>query len=386
MHQKIRGASGNQNIQLVVETSTHTIQRRANHDHEKFEIFAFDNGWDDDSEIRKRITNSVDKLFDISEMNDDDAANLIICQNVDILINLNGYFGNLRNGIFARRACEIQVNYLGFPGTLGMSYIDYIIADHCVIQDYEEQFYEEKVIYLPNSYQPTDNCRKFSDLKLNRSDAGLPNSDFIFCCFNNNYKIAPDNFDVWMKILEAVPNSVLWLLEDNPFATKNLGDEAEKRGISRNRLIAASRVPHEDHLARHKLADLFLDTLPYNAHTTASDALWAGLPVLTRVGSTFPGRVAASLLHALDMPELITNDDDAYINTAIALANDPERLATIKARLDQNKKTSSLFDTASYTQHLEAAFSAIYARHRNGETPSGFSLRNPEPTHQGTKV
>ena len=220
---------------------------------------------------------------------------------------MNGYTTDSRPGIFALRAAPIQVNYLGYPGTMAADYMDYLIADPILIPAEHRQDYTEKVVYLPDSYQPNDSKRAISNRAFTRAELGLPADGFVFCCFNNNYKITPDVFDCWMRILERVPGSVLWLLEDNPTAAANLRREAEQRGVAPERLVFGSRLPLSEHLARHRLADLFLDTLPYNAHTTASDALWTGLPVLTQLGDTFAGRVAASLLTAIGLPELITS-------------------------------------------------------------------------------
>jgi predicted O-linked N-acetylglucosamine transferase (SPINDLY family) len=229
--------------------------------------------------------------------------------------------------------------------------------------------YSEKIVYLPNSYQANDARRSISDRIFTKAECGLPSTGFIFCCFNNNYKVTPQTLDRWIRILNSVPGSVLWLLEDNAAAVANLGKEAAVRGIDPARLVFAERMPHPDHLARHRLADLFLDTLPYNAHTTASDALWAGLPVLTQIGETFAGRVAASLLNALHLPELITSGPQEYERQAIDLATNPEKLRAIKSKLDQNRLTAPLFDTRLFTRHLEAAYIAMYERHQAGLAP-----------------
>src|SRR5215475_9552329 len=283
-----------------------------NHDHRKFDIYAFDNGWDDKSEIRQRINASVPNIIDISRLSDLSARDLIGDNQIDILVNLNGYFGRSRTGVFAQRAAPIQVNYLGFPGTLGATYMDYIIADEHVIPENNKVFYNEKVVYLPNSYQANDQKKKISSRVFSRAECGLPKMGFVFCCFNNSYKITPDIFDCWVRILKRVEGSVLWLLESNVTAAQNLRMEAKGRGINPERLVFAKHFPLPDHLARLALADLCLDTLPYNAHTTASDALWVGLPLLTQIGETFAGRVGSSLLNAIDMPELVTTTEQAY--------------------------------------------------------------------------
>jgi len=335
------------------------------HNREKFEVIGLDNGWDDGSEFRNRVLNSLDKVINISCMNDLEVVNLITNENIDILINLNCFFGQQRNTVFSYKPAPIQVNYLGFPGSLGTEYMDYIIADKVVITSTSMKHYSEKIVFLPDSYQANDRDRFVSEKVFQRKDLGLPQSGFIFCCFNNSYKITPTTFDGWMRILHSVENSVLWLLEDNPFATVNLKKQAQIRGISPSRLIFAKRINTAEHLARQKVADLFLDTLPYNAHTTASDALWSGLPLLTRKGSSFAGRVAASLLIALDMTELITETQKEYEATAIDLANNPHKLKFIKDKLMINKFSKPLFNTSRFAQNIEAAYLQMYHRYQN---------------------
>ena len=261
------------------------------------------------------------------------------------------------------------MNYLGFPGTIGIEYMDYIIADKVVIPDESRIHYVEKIAYLPNSYQANDDKRKISDRQFSRTELGLPENVFVFACFNNNYKITPATFDSWMRILSLVQGSVLWLLADNPIAKENLIKEAIDRGIDFSRLIFAERLPISEHLARHDLADLFLDTLPYNAHTTASDALWAGLPVLTLMGHTFPGRVAASLLSSVGLDELITYTKDEYESLAIELAKNPQKLADIKLKLANNRLTTPLFDTPLFTKNIEFAYIKMYEKYKAGMKP-----------------
>jgi len=293
---------------------------------------------------------------------------------VDIAVDLKGFTKDCRPGIFAERTAPIQVNYLVFPGTTGAPYMDYLIADHTLIPEASQLHYSEKIVYLPNSYQINDSKRFTSPRHYTRAEEGLPERGFVYCCFNNNYKITPDVFDIWMRILAQVEGSVLWLLEDNPWAARNLRDEAELRGISAERLIFAKRLPLAEHLARHSLADLFLDTLPCNAHTTASDALWTGLPVLTRMGETFASRVAASLSRAIDLPELVTTTEAAYESLAVELALDVERYREIRKRLRQNRLISPLFDFPSVTKHLEAAYSAMYERYQEGLPPDHIHI------------
>lgn len=344
------------------------------HDKTRFEVFGFDNGFDDGGPTRARLAKAFDRLIDIAAMTDDEAARAIADAGIDILVNLNGYFGYARNGVFAKRPASIQVNYLGFPGTLGADTIDYILADRWVIPETDHRHYREKVATLPDSYQPNDSHRRITDATPTRSDAGLPDDAFVFCSFNNNYKLTPAMFDRWMRILQAVGGSVLWLLEGNDAVARNLRREAAVRGVSSERIVFAPRIPPDRHMPRHRLADLCLDTLPYNAHTTASDALWAGLPVLTCAGTTFPGRVAASLLSAVGLPELITTSLDDYERLAIELAREPTRLADLKAKLARNLKTTALFDTERYRRHIEAAFEAMVRRHRDGERPESFAV------------
>ena len=267
--------------------------------------------------------------------------------------------------VLARRCAPIQVNDLGFPGTLGADYIDYIIADQCVIPENHKEFFTEKVVYLPHCYQANDDQKKIGTYNFTRAELGLPEEAFVFCCFNNNYKIVPNVFECWMRILKQIKGSVLWLIEDNTAAASNLRKEAVARGIGAERLVFARRMPLSDHLARHRLGDLFLDTLPYNAHTTGSDALWAGLPVLAQIGDTFAGRVAASLLRAIDLPELITRTKEEYERLAIELATHPTKLEAIKEKL-ANWLTTPLFNTQTFTRHIESAYTVRHDRYQAG--------------------
>jgi predicted O-linked N-acetylglucosamine transferase (SPINDLY family) len=302
-------------------------------------------------------------------MSDLDIAKLSRSLKIDIAVDLKGYTQDLRMGIFAERAAPIQVSYLGYPGTLGADYMDYIVADKTLIPKDSQKYYSEKIIYLPRSYQVNDSKRKISKKLFTKVELGLPERGFVFCCFNNNYKILPSIFDSWMRILHMVKGSVLWLLAGNPTATINLCSEAEKRGIDPSRLIFAKRMKLEEHLARHQLADLFIDTLPYNAHTTTSDALWAGLPVLTLIGKSFASRVGASLLNAMSLPELITLTQSQYELKAIELANNPLMLAEIKEKVKLNRLTSSLFNAQLFARHIESAYEEIYKRYITGKKP-----------------
>ena len=329
------------------------------HDKDQFEIFAFDNGWSDRSPRRARIEQAFDHFIDISRLPDREAAELIHAHQIDILINLNGFFGRERNKVFAQRPSPVQVNYLGFPGTMGAPYMDYLIADETVIPPSSQAHYTEKVVYLPGCYQPNDAQRAISARTFTRQELGLPPEGFVFCCFNNNYKITPTTFDVWMRILQRVPGSVLWLLQDSPESAANLQREAAQRGVDAQRLVFALRMPNDEHLARHAMADLFLDTWPYNAHTTASDALWAGLPLLTLQGNTFPGRVASSLLNAVHCEDMVCATVDAYEAQAIHLATHPDALAHARQTLVSGKKSGSLYDAELFTRHLEQALKTM---------------------------
>lgn len=339
------------------------------HDRSVFDIHAFDNGHDDGSDTRRRILGAVHGLVGIRGLNDAQAASAIRDSGIDILVNLNGYFGDDRTQVFAQRPAPVQVNYLGFPGTLGASYMDYIVADPIVIPESARKFFTEKVVHLPDCYQANDRTRAIADRAFTRAELGLPADGFVFCCFNNNYKITPETFGGWMRILGRVPGSVLWLIEDNATASANLKTEAAANGIDPQRLVFAARMEPHDHLARHRCADLFLDTLPYNAHTTASDALWAGLPLLTCTGGTFAGRVAASLLKNIGLPELIASSREDYERLAVELATQPEKLAALRQTLADNRLTTPLFDTARFTRHLEQAYRAMHARRKAGQSP-----------------
>jgi predicted O-linked N-acetylglucosamine transferase (SPINDLY family) len=339
------------------------------HDKSKFEITAVSIGSDDNSEMRRRLYGSFEQFIDARTFSDDRIASKIKKLEIDLLVDLKGFTQDARTGIFARRPAPVQVNYLGYPGTMGADYIDYLIADQIVIPESHQANYTEKVVYLPNSYQVNDPTRLISNNAFSREELGLPERGVVFCCFNNNYKITPEVFDCWMRILKHTEGSVLWLLEDNDRAAENLRREAMARGVGAERLVFAKRVPLADHLARHRLADLFLDTLPYNAHTTASDALWAGLPVLTQIGETFAGRVAASLLNAVGLREMIAQTQEEYRNAAIELASKPEKLAAIRTELGQNRLTNPLFDTQLFTRHIENAYQAMYARYQKGLPP-----------------
>ena len=334
------------------------------HDKSQVELFGFSFGPIVNDEMRQRLLKSFDQFFEVGRKSDVEVAKLSRDLNIDIAIDLKGFTQDSRTGIFSHRAAPIQVNYLGYPSTMGTDYIDYIIADETLIPLKSQSCYSEKVVYLPNSYQVNDRKRLISEKQFTKQDLGLPENSFVFCCFNNNFKILPTTFASWMRILKAVEGSVLWLLQDNSLAVSNLKKEAQKQGVDAQRLIFADRVTLPEHLARHRQADLFLDTLPCNAHTTASDALWVGLPVLTLIGSSFAGRVAASLLSAIGLPELITYTQEEYEALAIELALHPKKLADIQLKLAKNRLTAPLFDTPLFTKNLEAAYLRMYQQYQ----------------------
>ena len=340
------------------------------HDRSRVEVVAFDNGWDDGSERRRRIEAAVDELVPIRRLPHLAAAQAVRERGIDILVNLNGHFGLARSHLFALKPAPVQVSYLGFPGTIGAPYIDYLVADHTVIPEAQRAHYVEKIAYLPDCYQPNDATRQIADTPARRSDIGLPDTGFVFCCMNNVYKIVPALFDVWMRVLRQVPGSVLMLYSDTPETQHNLRREAEARGVAGERLHFAGPLPHEQHLARLRLADLFLDTWPYNAHTTGSDALWAGLPVLTCAGDTFPSRVGASLLQTAGLPELVTHRLADYEALAVTLATHPQQLSALRARLATRLPRTPLCDMPRYTRNLEGLYQAMADRARAGLAPA----------------
>jgi len=344
------------------------------HDRTQFEIIALDAGYSDATPMRARLEKAFDRWIPITDLSDEDAAEVIRDAKIDILVNLNGYFGDARMGIFARRAAPIQVNYLGFPATLGAPYIDYIIADAVVIPENEQRFYDEQVVYLPDSYQANDDRGRDMTAAPSRAEAGLPQNGFVFCNFNNAYKLTPSTFDSWMRILKQVDGSVLWLLESAPPYADNLRREAQRRGVAAERLIFAPELPLEQHLARLPLADLFLDGLPYNAHTTASDALWAGVPLVTCKGTTFPGRVAASLLLAAGLPDLITDNAADFEALAVRLGRAPAEVKALRDRLAASKSSCPLFDTDRFRANIEKAYRIMWKRWLAGEKPASFEV------------
>ena len=339
------------------------------HDKSSFELIAFSFGPDFQDEWRKRALLSFDEFIDVSFKSDQEVSLISREMEIDIAVDLKGYTQDCRPGIFAKTAAPIQVSYLGYPGTMAVHYMDYLIADQMLIPEESQQYYSEKIVYMPDSYQVNVSQRSFSEILLSRADLGLPKKGFVFCSFNNAYKIAPLTFTIWMQILKAVDGSVLWLLISNDETAKNLIKEAEKLGIIKSRLVFAKYVHVEEHLNRIKYADLFLDNLPYNAHTTSSDALRMGLPVLTCLGKSFASRVAASLLSAVGLPELISTSQEEYEALAIELATNPKQLKAIKDKLVKNLPSAPLYDTPLFTKHLESAYKTMYKKYHEGLEP-----------------
>jgi protein O-GlcNAc transferase len=346
------------------------------HDRSRFEVIGISMSPDDGSEIRTRLIKAFDRFHDVRTTTDDEVAKLIGEMPVDIVIDRSGYTSNTRSGIFARRPAPIQVNYIGFPGTLGADWYDYVIADRIVLPFDQQPFFSERIVHLPVSYLVQDSSQAISNVTPRRQEAGLPENGFVFCCFNKNDKITRSMFEIWMRLLRRVEGSVLWLLRTNPSAEENLRKAAAERGVDSARLVFAERVKRDAHLARHRLADLFLDTLPYNAHTTASDALWTGLPLITCLGECFAGRVAASLLEAVGLSELVTNSLEEYESLSLQLAVDPDRLRTVRAKLDNNRSTYGLFDAEAYRRNIESAYTTMWEMWQRGESPRSFSVAN----------
>ncbi len=326
-----------------------------NHNKSKFEIYAFSFGPEDD-EMTEEIKKYFTKFIDIRKKSDEEVLKLCQKFGIDIAIDLCGYTAWNRAEIFSKRLAPIQINYLGYPGTMGSKLIDYIIADEIVIPEKYKNNYLEKVIYLPNSYQPNVKNKKISSNNFKREDFGLPSESFVFCNFNSSHKINPKIFDIWMKILKEVPNSVLWLLKSNSLASENLWKEAKKRNIEENKIIFAEYMSNDQHLERIKLADLFLDTFPYNAHTTASDAIRMGIPIITLMGKSFASRVSSSILNQVNLSELVTTNKDDLKNLAINLAKDKKKLKKVKDSLKNSLSKSALFDSVKYTGDLENIF------------------------------
>jgi len=328
------------------------------HDRSRFEVWAFAFGPDDNSPMRHRLVKAFDRFEDVRRLSDLEIAQLLKTREIDIAVDLNGHTHEARPGIFSHRPAPVEVNYLVYPGTTGANYMDYILADRTVLPLDQQPFFSEKIVHLPDCYQANDATRPVPPAP-SRAQAGLPESGFVFCCFNNGWKITAALFDIWMRLLQQIPGSMLWLLESP--ARDNLRAAAVARGVDASRLVFAPRLPPDQHLARHRLADLFLDTLPYNAHTTCSDALWAGLPVVTCCGKAFQSRVAASLLKAIDLPELVTTRLGDYEAKALELATNPALLQATREKLQRNRLTTPLYDSARFAKNIEAAYEAMLA-------------------------
>ena len=348
------------------------------HDRTRFELTAFSLGPDVRDELRTRVEAAFDRFLQVDERSDREVAALARRLEIGIAVDLGGCTRDARPGIVALRAAPIQLGYLGYLGTLGSPLIDYLLADPVLVPSEMREHYSEKIAYLP-TYQVNDSKRPVAERTLARTELGLPPTAFVFCCFNSTYKITPETFDSWMRILQATPGSVLFLLGSSPAAERNLHREAERRGIAPGRMMFGPSLPFADYLARYRSADLFLDTLPYNAGTTASDALWAGLPVLTLPGASFSSRMAASVLTAAGLPELIAESRADYESRAVALARNGERLAALKRKLATTRSHCALFDTASFTRNLESLYQQMYERHLAGLPPRHLFATNPQP-------
>lgn len=345
-----------------------------NHDRDKFEIHGFSYGVIKQSQSLNDAQGFFESFSDVERASDADIAKLAREKSIDIAIDLKGHTQMGRTGIFAQRLAPVQINYLGYPGSIGADFIDYMLVDKVTAPETHKQYFSEKLIYLPNCYQPNDDQRRIPVTNTTRKDFGLPETGFVFCSFNNTYKITPREFDIWMRLLGTVEGSVLWLFKGNDYAAENLRKEAQKRGIDPGRLVFADKMPEPEHLARHKHADLLLDTFNVNAHTTASDALWAGLPLVTLPGEQFAARVAASVLTAANMPELIAKSEEDYEAIALNLALNPEKAAAMRAKVKENVKNCPLFDSKSYTVDLERAYDAAYECYLRGEAPKDIDL------------
>jgi predicted O-linked N-acetylglucosamine transferase (SPINDLY family) len=346
------------------------------HERSRFEVTGFAFGPPAADAMRRRLQGAFERFVDVSAKHDAEVVSLARELEVDIAVDLNGYTRHSRTGIFAGRAAPLQVSYLGYPGTMGAPFIDYLVADPTLVPPQQREHYTERIAYLPASYLPIDTTQRAPERILHRVEVGLPASGFVFCCFNNNYKITPDLFAAWMRVLRNVPGSVLWLFEDNAAAAGHLRDAAQRAAVPTERLVFARRVAlRADHLARYQLADLFLDTWHYNAHATAGDALWSGLPLITLPGASFASRVAASLLNALGLPELIAGSDQEYERLAIAYASDPAMLAAVRGKLAEHRATHAAFDTARFTRDLESAYAAMWERHQAGLPPEHIHVQ-----------
>ena len=349
------------------------------HDQQKFEIFAYSYSPESSDLLRHQLKKDVEHFVDIYALPDQTVVEHARDTELDIAIDMTGYTGNTRSHLFQSRLAPIQMNYLGYPGSMGVDFIDYIIGDKHLVPAEQRAFYTEKLMYLPHSYLPNDDQLQIVKTPMTRTDYGLPEEAFVLCCFNNNYKITPAEFDIWMRILSKIEGSVLWLREGNSWSKRNLCYEAEQRGIDPARLVFAGRIAHDEHLARYRFADIFVDNFNYNAHTTGSEALWAGLPVVTKQGQQFSARVGASLLHAMGLSALITSTEAEYEALILALARDPARLKALRQHIAVSRPTSPLFDTKRYTRNFERGLQLAYDLHQQGKPPQDLWITEPAP-------
>jgi len=347
------------------------------HDREPFEILGYSCGPDDGGAMRQRLVKAFDRFADVSNLAFMDAARRIAADGVDILVDLTGYTQHAPTEILAYHPAPVQVNYLGYPGTMGADYMDYIFVDDFVVPTDQQSYFSERLVHLPGCYLPYASQQKISAITPSRAKCVLPEEGFVFCCFNNSYKITPAMYDVWMRLLKAVPGSVLWLRENNRWVAANLRREAESRGVAADRLVFASKWPLPEHLSRYRLADLYLDTFPYNAHSMAGDVLWAGCLLLTMSGHTFASRVAGSLLRTVGLPELVTESLEQYEELALRLAQNHQELSELRSRLAANRDTCSLFDCQRFARHLEQAYLHMWDVHISRQSPRPFRVEPP---------
>lgn len=345
------------------------------HNKKKFKIYSYAYGFDKEDDLHSLIKKEVDVYRDIREISDHDVALLAKKDELDIAIDLQGYTDKSRLSIFANKVAPIQINYLGYPGSMGAEYIDYIVADKNLIPKNNYKFYSEKIIFMPHHYQVQNDELMMSNNPSSRKDLGLPKDYFVFCAINNTYKISPNTFDIWMRLLTKVKKSVLWLLDNGPVSNKNLLNEAKARGIKENRLVFAKRTSFEEYLAQLKYADIYLDTFTYNAGATASNVLWMGIPIVTKIGNSYSARMASSLLKSIDLPELITTSSEAYEKLALDLSTNPEKLKIIKKKLKVNLKNKPLFNTKLFTKHFENGLEQVFKNYMDGNNPKNIFVK-----------
>ena len=350
------------------------------HDKSKFDLygFYFSDKKEESDQYYQRIKKAFKKFYHVSDMSDSEIISLSKKLNIDIAVDLMAHTGSFENvsrfGVFHNKCAPIQINFLGYPGTSASKSIDYIIADKIVIPEKNKKFFSEKIIYLPHSYQPSERIRTLSEKKITKEELSLPQNEFIFCCFNTNKKILPNTLKLWSEILKEIPKSILWLLSNNENFKKNIKFEFEKKNVNPQRIIFSEKAPIHEHLNRIKHADLFLDTFPYNAHTTCSDSIWAGVPLLTIEGQSFQSRVATSLLKTSGLDELIAKDENDYVKKAVHLAKNREYLDSLKNKLKNSRDTNPLFDTKTFTKNIEKAFSVVLDRYIKNEEPTDIYL------------